>query len=511
MRRAALVVCWALAAVSLSALPSLDEDRAVVVTWLNAKPFVLDRVKFADDTFTRSAIADPPRSLDSALNGLGISLYNLLRNEVFARHGYAFKSDTLRQIFLATEWYTPDSSFTFDKTSALENANIRAIQDLEGRLDYETVEKWLSGLEPFALRFVSWDDLKDTETDSKVRFALNHLNLLPAQVLWNYLLAVRGARPADARFAKLFKAVIPSGVGTDSNEVAVARMSQFDKANIEFLQMRELYERKDAVIYSTPVGIMALPALGAEVYFLRTIPAASGDVHYGGLEMAYLNHPYTDDGHVTSPSTVLPSQASQRVESASGALAQLRAFFENKAYQGYTDTVVFNTSDFVPPPVIVPALKALNLDYIQLLRREIHARHGAIVADPAYAEVFERSSWYKPRLRPDLSTESRLPAGTLSSVEMTNFALLEGEMVYRSLDQGASNFGNGYVLVDMNAAKARWVVFGEIDGRFIRSQDSIPVGKLVEPGQTAVDFDVLVQQIEQRNGVEIYTSFKGGC
>jgi hypothetical protein len=52
----------------------------------------------------------------------------LMRNEIFARHGYAFKSADLKTYFSAQDWYKPQFNPVDDQLTDLERLNIRLIE-----------------------------------------------------------------------------------------------------------------------------------------------------------------------------------------------------------------------------------------------------------------------------------------------------------------------------------------------------------------------------------------------
>lgn len=61
-------------------------------------------------------------------------MLRLMRNEIFARHGYVFSSKDLQQYFGAQDWYqlAPDASYNKKfKPSATESANINIIKNIE--------------------------------------------------------------------------------------------------------------------------------------------------------------------------------------------------------------------------------------------------------------------------------------------------------------------------------------------------------------------------------------------
>ena len=69
----------------------------------------------------------------SALSTLEISEADLLRNEIFARHGYPFKSKTWKTIFSKVSWYKPSGAFCDSSLSQAEKEDIAAIEQQERR------------------------------------------------------------------------------------------------------------------------------------------------------------------------------------------------------------------------------------------------------------------------------------------------------------------------------------------------------------------------------------------
>lgn len=55
----------------------------------------------------------------------------ILRNTVFARHGYAFKKKSVRQFFDQVEWYAPVNSNVDGEITALEKTNIDLLKRFE--------------------------------------------------------------------------------------------------------------------------------------------------------------------------------------------------------------------------------------------------------------------------------------------------------------------------------------------------------------------------------------------
>ncbi len=57
----------------------------------------------------------------------------LLRNMVFARRGYAFKSDLLQMYFDDTDWYRPDPKYTAKNLTRLDWRNVKLIRSVENQ------------------------------------------------------------------------------------------------------------------------------------------------------------------------------------------------------------------------------------------------------------------------------------------------------------------------------------------------------------------------------------------
>lgn len=72
----------------------------------------------------------------------------IMRNEVFARHGYIFKSDDLKDYFYAKAWYKPQFDNVDDKLSELEKANVKLLQERETRNRFSPLAKLIRKL-PF--------------------------------------------------------------------------------------------------------------------------------------------------------------------------------------------------------------------------------------------------------------------------------------------------------------------------------------------------------------------------
>ncbi|WP_142329593.1 YARHG domain-containing protein [Bacillus sp. es.036] len=67
---------------------------------------------------------------ESELTSFNKDELRLARNEIFARHGYLFKSDELESYFAAKTWYYPDPYYD-GSLNNVEEYNVKLIEDLE--------------------------------------------------------------------------------------------------------------------------------------------------------------------------------------------------------------------------------------------------------------------------------------------------------------------------------------------------------------------------------------------
>lgn len=104
----------------------------------------------------RSPLEDP-RLLDRQLTRAQLANLSrrdlrILRNMVYARRGYTFKSQMLSEYFYAMEWYEPDPKYTTKKLTALDWRNIKLIRSVEDEVggpmtdrEHQEEDGWFSG------------------------------------------------------------------------------------------------------------------------------------------------------------------------------------------------------------------------------------------------------------------------------------------------------------------------------------------------------------------------------
>jgi hypothetical protein len=70
---------------------------------------------------------------EEALEGLNQHELKILRNQVFANHGYKFKNDELKKYFSSCLWYAERESFSTTSLNDVEKYNAALIKDSEHR------------------------------------------------------------------------------------------------------------------------------------------------------------------------------------------------------------------------------------------------------------------------------------------------------------------------------------------------------------------------------------------
>ncbi|GFP77423.1 YARHG domain-containing protein [Clostridium fungisolvens] len=105
--------------------PANQEDSASSIS-VNTSPSVEDYV-FVD--------SDRRYLTDADLADLSKDKLAIARNEIFARHGYVFKTDEFKNYFTSKQWYVPNPSYDGTDTvfNEYEKANYKLIQQWENK------------------------------------------------------------------------------------------------------------------------------------------------------------------------------------------------------------------------------------------------------------------------------------------------------------------------------------------------------------------------------------------
>ncbi|QIZ05628.1 YARHG domain-containing protein [Priestia megaterium] len=103
-----------------SALSETEKYNAKFILSKERPGFILSESEYK--RLTESDIAD-----------LSLEDLRLARNEIYARHGYIFKSEELNSYFKQKSWYNPDTSFD-GSLSEIEKSNAELIQSRERSL-----------------------------------------------------------------------------------------------------------------------------------------------------------------------------------------------------------------------------------------------------------------------------------------------------------------------------------------------------------------------------------------
>jgi hypothetical protein len=116
----------------------VDDPKVVKGTWKANDPkrpeksYTLDRRKFE----YRPSVGDWPQASTrllktSDVENLAADELKMMRNEIFARHGYCFSKKDLRQMFENEEWYVPNTVDIKGYLTDIEKKNIALIKRYE--------------------------------------------------------------------------------------------------------------------------------------------------------------------------------------------------------------------------------------------------------------------------------------------------------------------------------------------------------------------------------------------
>ena len=84
------------------------------------------------DSLERAAEITAERDLEYAdISGLSTEELRILRNWIFAKHGYIFHSEDLQEYFGAKDWYTPVSTNVTAELTDVERRNVAFIKRYE--------------------------------------------------------------------------------------------------------------------------------------------------------------------------------------------------------------------------------------------------------------------------------------------------------------------------------------------------------------------------------------------
>ncbi|RZJ20155.1 MAG: YARHG domain-containing protein [Acinetobacter sp.] len=122
----------------------LVDDSTRYVDWSKAKN-IKNIVKYDDGTidtaennFSRSASKDifsvnasTKQLTEADVKNLRKLDLEIIRNTIFARHGYAFQKETFRSFFDPVDWYVPLYTNVDGKLTELEKANIKLLKRFE--------------------------------------------------------------------------------------------------------------------------------------------------------------------------------------------------------------------------------------------------------------------------------------------------------------------------------------------------------------------------------------------
>jgi hypothetical protein len=369
-----------------------------------------------------------PLNVERSLSLYGVSSYTLLRNEMYARHGYSFKNPVLSEIFSSAKWYKADTSVGINVLTKTESRNVEYIKKIEDDYDAAVIAEYLSRRQYDNRTYYTSD--AQLAIPVNVQLAINHLYLNPSRVFRNEIYARYGYTFQTAAMKKIFSKVQWYRDRSLNEKQALSSFSKNDFVNLELLRNREWIDILDSIKFSMPKDITVIPAVGMNAMFVKEI-LKNNEKYYFSNTSAWLSIEEKGerlDDHKSVTEELVSEAIVEKINKEKNNLKKLILYFSNKKYKGYADTIAFNHSDLDVPIYLKEAVKALDINWNLLLRKEIHARNGALFIDPKVGPIFRACPWYKGKYNLVTQTRSRFPESVkISDIELLNYSLLEGE------------------------------------------------------------------------------------
>jgi len=429
MKRTLFMLVFALLAFGVAAQPenwSLYADP--VIKFLNDKTYTGDKRSYTEADLL------VPADVEKALDRLGLSRFALLRNEIWARHGYVFKTAIFDWLFGKTRWYKKNPNFGMGNLVGIPAKNADWIKTLEDEWDYQNIGWWLDDRSYYGdLRLYLSDS--DYVVPDSVRISANHLGIRPSRLLVNEIYARKGYIFPDQVTKRLFGTCLWYKPKTTDIQVITSRFNVEERTNIELCLLRENLDNLEIVNYSLPEGVTWVPTINYGALFIRSFLGPDGSTyHYSSTNLwhALEFDPKSIGTQKTDTEQLIDEATYKAIVATNDPLEKLVLYFSKKRYAGYVDTVIFNKLDMQIPSYLKSAVEVLDIDWYVLLRKEIHARNGAIFTDKKVGPIFAACPWYKAKYNLSPSSPTRFPSSVkISKAELANFFLLEGEDISR--------------------------------------------------------------------------------
>ena len=183
MKKGLFAALLMLFAMRIGILSAADQTLKPITSFLNSKAY-----HGADKSYENADLVLSPE-VDRALAIYGVSGYALLRNEIYARHGYIFKNPALSTIFSSAKWYKADTSVGINAVIGIEAKNVDFIKKIEDEYDYDVIASFISS-HRYSRRTIYSSDA-ELNVPPAVELAMNHLSLNPSRVFKNEIFAFR--------------------------------------------------------------------------------------------------------------------------------------------------------------------------------------------------------------------------------------------------------------------------------------------------------------------------------
>ena len=163
----------------------------------------------------------------------------VIRNEIFARHGYIFGSEALKAYFYCTDWYQPDPNFSKNSFNKYEKANVELCDQYERKLEGVT----FSSKNPYARYF--WDGTSYMISYSSSQYLqdydLMYLDKYQLVIARNEILARHGYTFESENLQEYFLQCSWYNPDTPPGDTSSLKLSKIETHNINMLKEYEKY------------------------------------------------------------------------------------------------------------------------------------------------------------------------------------------------------------------------------------------------------------------------------
>lgn len=144
---------YGLAKQKINEIKSVETGQTPTISVLHPESITIQSDYLWDKVFVKVQWPRMGKDDDSLISG-GEAFWffnksRIVRNEIYARHGYIFKSPELKQQFESKNWYKPNANFSEKELKQIEKKNVQYLKEFEDctnseySVNKDKIKKWL--------------------------------------------------------------------------------------------------------------------------------------------------------------------------------------------------------------------------------------------------------------------------------------------------------------------------------------------------------------------------------